>query len=230
MIKHYLPDGQPMKIFLTVITGFLIFAQSPECSLLETKDNDKELSVWAGVVTAAFVIPAGVIMINNHEIGHTVFARISGDKDAHYSLIKREAFFDYTKLSRYENAIVPLGGILFSELLAEGSDLLNRNVAMPEWMHRLLSVTYFIAKADILMQTEQLWENSHFYNKMKKSGAPCGSDFVDFSFYISNGNRSGFNCLRIGLTSIGILDMAFSWNKIKRNWQIATGKKVFIPK
>jgi hypothetical protein len=31
--------------------------------VLEIKDNDKRLSVWAGVATAAFVISVGVMMI-----------------------------------------------------------------------------------------------------------------------------------------------------------------------
>jgi hypothetical protein len=218
-----------MKIKYHIVLPTIIFfiVKSAECSSLLLKEPEAKLSPWACVATAALVIPAGIIMINNHEIGHTVFARAAGDRNSHYSLLKRENYFDYTKLSRYGNAVVPMGGVIFSELMAEGCALLNGNVNMPNWIHRFLSVLYLVAKCDLILQTEQLWENSYFYKDMKRTGAPGNSDFVDFSFYMANGNKTGFNWLKAGLTTIPIIDVYFSWNKIKINWAVITGKKEY---
>jgi len=212
---------------MVMVLYLLFYVISTESSPLIINDNESKLSTLACFGTAALFIPAGLVMINNHEVGHTVIAFAAGDKNAHYSLFGRESFFDYTKLSRLDNALAPMGGVIFSELLAQGCDYLNGTVAMPDFMHRFLSVMYLIGKFDMLMQTEEMWTNSHRYKDMKESGAPCGTDFVDFSFYLSNGNRDGFNSLRIGLNSLSVLSWYFSWNTIKKNWDIVTGKKIY---
>ena len=67
-------------------------------------------------------------MINIHEIGHNVFAKLFGDTRAYYALCKfhpdgsvvciRCNVYDVTKLSFGGKFIVTLGGVIFHQGLA----------------------------------------------------------------------------------------------------------------
>ena len=77
---------------------------------------------------ALFLGVAGFLMLNVHEIGHTVFARLFGDRSASYALYRLQPngsvacigcnAYDESQLSFLGNAVVTLGGVLFTQGLA----------------------------------------------------------------------------------------------------------------
>ena len=85
---------------------------------------------WVGAMALyALLVAASVfVMINVHELGHTVFARLFGDTDAFYALYKLHPdgsvacigcnVYDETKISPFGNSVVALGGLIFSQGLA----------------------------------------------------------------------------------------------------------------
>lgn len=68
------------------------------------------------------------LMLNVHEMGHTVFARLFGDRSASYALYRLQPdgsvacigcnTYDESQLSFLGNAVVTLGGVLFTQGLA----------------------------------------------------------------------------------------------------------------
>jgi len=98
---------------------------------------------------------AFLIMINAHEIGHTLLARALGDDDAAYYMYKRfdvdKACFgcniyDARKLSEFGNMLVTLGGVLSSQLVVLVLVWLwSRRVRLHD--HRHLIVTAIIVFA-----------------------------------------------------------------------------------
>lgn len=207
---------------ITAVTIFFIANSICNSAPLELKDNDSKTSIGSNIGTFAFALPAVAILVNNHEIGHTLFAKVLGDRKAHYSLLDAETFVDTTKLTKFGNTLLPLGGVLFSELLAEGYDQINRYIEMPDWLHRLLAVGYLVTKLDIGLQTYQIL-GKHETNTFDGT-AGSRPDFVEFTFYISNGNKKYLTLSQIGFCSIFALDVALSIEKFRRNWEIAIGK------
>lgn len=183
--------------------------------------NDKN-SVSSNFCTIGIILPAMFIMVAHHEVGHTLFARALGDSHAHIKLYKPESIIRTDKLSHFGKIAVPLGGVIFSEFLAEGYNYVNEYIEMPDVLHRLLAVGYLVTKIDIGLQTYQILgkhETSTF------DGPPEDrTDFVDFTFCISNGNKRYLTLSQIGFCSIFTMDVAHSLNKFRKNWEIATGK------
>src|SRR6266851_3318331 len=81
---------------------------------------------WRIVRLVLFAIAFTFLMINWHEIGHTVVARALGDSSAHYVLYSATAtsscvgcnVYDSAQLSDSANIIVNFGGVLFTQILA----------------------------------------------------------------------------------------------------------------
>jgi hypothetical protein len=81
---------------------------------------------WRIVRLVLFAIAFTFVMINWHEIGHTVVARALGDSSAHYVLYSATAtsscvgcnVYDSAQLSDSANIIVNFGGVLFTQILA----------------------------------------------------------------------------------------------------------------
>ncbi len=208
------------NIFLFVVVFNTVCAAEP----LSLAENNKN-SVGSNICTIGFILPAMFIMVAHHEAGHTLFARALGDPDAHIKLYKPESIIKTDKLSHFGKIVVPLCGVIFSELLAEGYNYVNEYVEMPNVLHRLLAVGYLITKIDIGLQTYQILgkhETSTF------DGPPEDrTDFVDFTFCVSNGNKKYLTLSQVGFCSIFTIDVALSLKKFRRNWEIATGKMKF---
>src|SRR5437868_3645134 len=84
-------------------------------------------------------------MVNVHEIGHTLVARLLGDASAHYVLYESGGhssclgcnLYDSSKLSDNANAIVNFGGVLSTQALCWGAIVLLARRSRPRlepWM------------------------------------------------------------------------------------------------
>mgnify|MGYP001814582606 CR=1 FL=1 len=88
-------------------------------------NNAMKLCLARKILAVIVLIPiVFLVMLNLHEIGHTIFARLFGDEDAGYYLYRTLGenqtcvgcnFYDTAKLSTIGNLVVVIGGLLFSQ-------------------------------------------------------------------------------------------------------------------
>lgn len=105
-----------------------------------------------------------IVMVNVHEVGHTVFARLLGDDSAHYVLYQAQGssacmgcnLYDSSRLGDVANVLVNFGGVVFTQLLCWIAILLlairGRAVVKP-WM--LLSAIAITWSGDVILQLAQ---------------------------------------------------------------------------
>ena len=104
------------------------------------------------------------VMVNFHEIGHTVFARLLGDDSAHYALYEAYGrstcmgcnLYDSSRMGDLANVLVNFGGVIFTQLLCWVAVLLlsaGERVAIKQWM--LLSVIGITWLGDAILQLVQ---------------------------------------------------------------------------
>ena len=104
------------------------------------------------------------LMVNVHEVGHTVFARLLGDDSAHYVLYQTQGrntcmgcnLYDSSRMGDAANTLVNFGGVIFTQLLCWIAILLlavgERAMVRP-WM--LLSVIAITWSGDVILQLVQ---------------------------------------------------------------------------
>jgi hypothetical protein len=98
---------------------------------------------------------AFLIMINVHEIGHTLLARALGDEDAAYYIYKQFDvdkacigcnIYDERKLSAFGNMLVTLMGVLFSQLVVLVlAWVWSRGVRLQDYRHLLVTAIIVFA-------------------------------------------------------------------------------------
>ena len=104
------------------------------------------------------------LMVNLHEVGHTVFARLLGDDSAHYVLYQVQGqstcmgcnLYDSSRLGDIANVLVNFGGVIFTQLLCWTAILLlagGARVGLKRWM--LLSVVGITWSGDLILQLVQ---------------------------------------------------------------------------
>jgi hypothetical protein len=104
------------------------------------------------------------VMVNVHEIGHTVFARLLGDDSAHYVLYQAQGrstcmgcnLYDSSRLGDAANVVVNLGGVIFTQLLCWSAILLlagGERTVVKRWM--LLSAIGITWSGDLILQLVQ---------------------------------------------------------------------------
>jgi hypothetical protein len=102
------------------------------------------------------------VMVNVHEVGHTVFARILGDDSAHYVLYQAQGqstcmgcnLYDSSRLGDIANVLVNFGGVAFTQLLCWTAVLLLASGAgLKRWM--LLSAVAITWSGDVVLQLVQ---------------------------------------------------------------------------
>ena len=104
------------------------------------------------------------VMVNVHEIGHTVVARLLGDDSAHYVLYQAQGsggclgcnLYDSSRLGDIANVIVNFGGVIFTQVLCWSAVLLlalGQRVAIKQWM--LLTVIAITWLGDMILQLVQ---------------------------------------------------------------------------
>jgi len=104
------------------------------------------------------------VMVNVHEIGHTIFARLLGDDSAHYVLYQAQGqsacmgcnLYDSSRLGDIANVLVNLGGVVFTQLLCWFAILLlasGERAGLKRWM--LLSAIGITWSGDLILQLVQ---------------------------------------------------------------------------
>ena len=104
------------------------------------------------------------VMVNVHEVGHTVFARLLGDDSAHYAIYQVQGrgaclgcnFYDSSRLGDLANVLVNFGGVIFTQLLCWTAILLLAGGERPllkRWM--LLTAIVVTWSGDVILQLVQ---------------------------------------------------------------------------
>ena len=102
------------------------------------------------------------VMVNVHELGHTVFARLLGDDSAHYVLYQPGGsgacmgcnLYDSSRIGDLGNVLVNLGGVIFTQLLCCAAILLLASqTVLKQWM--LLTVIGITWLGDAILQLVQ---------------------------------------------------------------------------
>ena len=104
------------------------------------------------------------VMVNAHEIGHTVFARLLGDDSAHYALYQAQGrsacmgcnLYDSSRLGDVANVLVNFGGVIFTQLICWIAILLlagGERAVVKRWM--LLSAIAITWLGDVILQLVQ---------------------------------------------------------------------------
>jgi hypothetical protein len=104
------------------------------------------------------------VMVNAHEIGHTVFARLLGDDSAHYALYQAQGrsacmgcnLYDSSRLGDVANVLVNFGGVIFTQLICWIAILLlagGERAVVKRWI--LLSAIAITWSGDVILQLVQ---------------------------------------------------------------------------
>ncbi len=117
------------------------------------------------LLCAFFFVVSLFIMINVHEIGHTVFARLFGDNHAFYALYRLRAdgslacvgcnVYDEAKLSFLGNVFVTLGGVTFSQLMAITLLWYGEKAKTNQTARRFFRVVATVCLFDVFFQVAQ---------------------------------------------------------------------------
>jgi len=162
-----------------------------------TKSSQRNSSIITGQVLGSlalyvlFVVVSLFVMINVHEIGHTVFARLFGDSSAFYALYRLRPdgsvacigcnVYDETKISFFGNVVVTLGGVVFSQGLAVVSLWYKRKAKKSEKGRRFCSVLTAVCVFDAVLQVAQ----GITANTVQQS-AFTRVDIADFVWLVAN--------------------------------------------
>lgn len=137
-----------------------------------------------------------------HETGHTLTARLFGDRNSTFYLVKIDEqgtclgcnISDHTKLSHLGNLAVSISGLLFTQVSAVLLLLLARKTPGNTFQRRLLLVAGFIFVMDVPAQVLQglLYDiTSHTF--------PTGVDLMDFMLLVSQKTGSSQVFLKLVL-------------------------------
>ncbi len=104
------------------------------------------------------------VMVNVHEVGHTVFARLLGDDSAHYVLYQAQGssacmgcnLYDSSRLGDVANVLVNFGGVIFTQFLCWIAILLlagHERGLLKRWV--LLTAIGITWVGDLILQLAQ---------------------------------------------------------------------------
>jgi len=190
LFGRYAPTMAPSLGGLTVKPRISMFR-------MDTKPSQRNSGVISGQVLGSlalytfFVAVSLFVMINVHEIGHTLFARLFGDTGAFYALYKLHPdgsvacigcnVYDETKLSFIGNVVVTLGGVIFSQGLAVVLLWYKGKTKMGETSRRFCGVLTTVCVFDAVFQVAQ----SITANTVHQS-AFTRVDIADFVWLVAN--------------------------------------------
>jgi peptidase M50B-like protein len=147
-----------------------------------------------------------LLMVNVHEVGHTVFARLLGDGSAHYVLYQQRGsstcmgcnLYDSSRLENVANALVNLGGVIFTQLLGWSAILLlaRGRPAAPRWL--LLTVIVITWSGDVILQLVQgLLANVP--QELPRGPERTYTDYLAVVWFLRNQTGADASDLKIGL-------------------------------
>ena len=120
--------------------------------------------VWRIVRVGLFGLAFLFVMVNFHEVGHTVFARLLGDDSAHYVLYETQGtstclgcnLYDSSRLGDAANVLVNFGGVIFTQLLCWTAILLLASGARAMFKRWMLQTAIVITwLGDLILQLVQ---------------------------------------------------------------------------
>lgn len=169
---------------------------------------------WQGISKVLLHVVAIVIsaflMVNVHEIGHTVFARLFGDNHATYALYRLQSngklacvgcnAYDETALSWIGNVVVTVGGVVFSQSLALGVLWYGKQKRCWRYCRILVAVSAF----DVVFQVLQ----GVIANTAKQTGL-TRVDIADFVWLVAG--RAGISDVVIKVSIVAILLVYLWW-------------------
>jgi peptidase M50B-like protein len=147
-----------------------------------------------------------LLMVNVHEVGHTVFARLLGDGSAHYVLYQQRGsstcmgcnLYDSSRLENVANALVNLGGVIFTQLLGWSAILLlaRGRPAAPRWL--LLTAIVITWSGDVILQLVQgLLANVP--QELPRGPERTYTDYLAVVWFLRNQTGADASDLKIGL-------------------------------
>ena len=146
------------------------------------------------------------LMVNVHEIGHTVFARLLGDDSAHYVLYQQQGsstcmgcnLYDSSRLGNVGNVLVNLGGVIFTQLLGWTAVLLLAigRPAIPRWM--LLTAIVITWSGDVILQLVQGLLTT-VPQELPRGPERTYTDYLAVVWFLRNQTGADASDLKVGL-------------------------------
>ncbi len=153
------------------------------------------------VLFALFV--ALLLMVNLHEIGHTLAARLFGDRQAVYYLYKsfpngRVCFgcniYDEKKLSTLGNVLVTVAGLLVTQFFVVDLLFLRKIAPLKPLMRRLVNVFILVLLLDLPVQLIQ-----GLAAPTQTQTSLTWVDLADFNYLVSSPLDVSTSVIKIGL-------------------------------
>jgi hypothetical protein len=207
------------SISLTLLLAFAAEGNAQQDSLRLQRES-------TGTVIAtdvALFVPASLLFIMNHELGHYTVASAFGGHNVRFGLIRTRAdgghqlgWTDWDNpLSGTGTAFAALGGVLFSRGLAEGSDCLVTLVAMPPWTQRFFSITFLLGRFDFARYV--------LMDALEDLGGRQGSDMATVARQIGGADGGSRGIVYVAMAGIALADLLLDWDRVAMYWGILTG-------
>jgi hypothetical protein len=189
----------------------------------DSTDTSTESTVSIVASDAVVFIPASVLFLMNHELGHYTFASLWGAENARFGLIRKRPDgghqLGWTEwqgdLGGVGNSCAFLGGVIFSRGLAEGSDLLARSVPLPNMIQRFFSITYLLGRFDLARYV--------LTDGLVNLGGGQGSDIDHFVTQMAGAEGAGRVLTYAVLAGIAVVDLVLDWDRVTMHWGVVTG-------
>ena len=171
----------------------------------------------------ALFVPASILVLMNHELGHYTMASAFGGHNVRFGLIRTKpdgghqlGWTDWDNpLSGTGTVFAALGGVVFSRGLAEGSDCLVKSVAMPPWAQRFFSITFLFGRFDFARYV--------LMDALVELGGRQGSDMATVTRQIGGTEGSSRAIVYVAMAGIALADLLLDWDRVAMYWGIFTG-------
>jgi hypothetical protein len=168
------------------------------------------------------------VMVNVHELGHTVIARLLGDGSAHYVLYQDQGtsscmgcnLYDSSRLGDVANILVNFGGVIFTQLLGWSAILLltsGRRAILSRWM--LLTAIVITWLGDVVLQLVQGLQTS-VPQSLPRGPDRTYTDYLAVVWFMRNQTGADASDLKVGLLigtiAYSALLLLATWWALKR--------------
>jgi hypothetical protein len=165
----------------------------------------------------------GVVFILNHELGHFTSASIAGAKNPRFGLYRSKpeggAQIGWTDfeghLSGAGQDAMLLGGVAFSRLLAEGTDLLVRNVRMPSAAQPFGAALFLLGRFDFARYVA--------FDMLHWALGTDGSDIDQFVKHVAGPNDGIRFATYAALATLATFDLIWDWDRISTYGSVIGG-------
>ncbi len=169
-------------------------------------------SIGTFLIGLGTALTALFVMVNLHEIGHTVLVRLLGDPDSVYYLVRIYPnggmclgcnIYEQQKLTWAGNLLVVIGGVMSTQTAAMAMIGFARYARL-SWLRRLLFTTILVFLIDFPLQTAQA-----FRRGVANPADFTNVDFVDLTWRLHTRFNLLFVVLQLGLVILCLLYLTF---------------------